>query len=107
MVVAAGNEQPVWLDYILVRPGALTAAAVEPINTDTRKGISTGGIVGAVIGSIVGLGLIIAAFIFWWRKGRNPAEEQQDTFDPKRKFSSSNRHRPLNADFVFCRNVST
>jgi len=73
LVVSAGNDRPIWLDYILIKPGTPSGE-----NVSANSGISSGAIAGIVIGSVLGLALVAGALIFWWRRKRATRAPSQE-----------------------------
>jgi len=84
LIVTAANDQPVWLDYLLVKQGPQASGEI-PTKTSSSR-VSTGTIVGAVIGSVAGLLLLICAALFWWRRRRQ--SKTTDVVESNGKHSS-------------------
>lgn len=87
MTAAASGSQSI-LSVTTTLHASLTSEASKTSDSgspegsgkDKKKSISTGGIVGAVIGSIAGLLLIIAAIVFFiWRR-RQEEDDKDDEF---------------------------
>jgi hypothetical protein len=83
-------------------PTTSTSPSATPASTDSGSKNNTGVIVGAVLGSIGGLSIIVAGMWFFWRRRKaSTSSSKQDPIVPKQLQDEEGRHPPVGASYVY------
>jgi hypothetical protein len=103
LTVSNSGDSPVWVDYILVRGATTAASEVPSTNSSSLSHHRLLVIIGLVVGSVVGISLLIAMMIFLYRRSafkrpkrpKNGREGSPPDPDPATDFDDTAvPHRP-------------